>query len=276
MFPDLIDLGVRDLPWLGETHVVLPTYGVVFAAAVVAAWLWFTRRARAVGVPEQTVFDLMFFTLLAGILGAKLLLVLVELPLYLREPGQLVGVLRSGGVLLGGVVAGALTFVAVCRRRKLPTLRLLDAMAAPLVLAQGIGRLACFGAGCCWGAAAPADHPLAVEYTSAVATSRTGVPLHTPVWPVQLFELTIDLGLAAFLTWLWRRRPEPGGQVWWTYLLAYGVARFGLEALRGDVHRGVWLGGALSTSQALSLAAVALAAAMLVRGARARRRAAAA
>jgi prolipoprotein diacylglyceryltransferase len=76
VFPTLIDLGRHDLPLFGETHLFLPTYGVLFALGVVLAWAWFMRRTRESGVSEEQRFNLAFYSVLAGIIGAKLLLIL--------------------------------------------------------------------------------------------------------------------------------------------------------------------------------------------------------
>ena len=150
MFPTLIDLGTHDLPLLGEQHLFLPTYGFLFALGVVVSWIWFMRRAKGMGLPEDRLFNLTFYSVLAGILGAKLLLIVVDWRTYVANPVEILGTLRSAGVLMGGVLAGALTFVYYCRRFDLPLWTLADAISAPLVLAQAMGRLGCFSAGCCW------------------------------------------------------------------------------------------------------------------------------
>ena len=141
MFPVLIDLGTYEIPFLGETHLFLPTYGFLFALAVLIAWWWFMRRARALELPEETLFNLTFFSLLGGILGAKLLLILVEWRVYVENPRLILGTIRAAGVLMGGVVVGALVFVGYARRHDLPVLRLCDALTAPLALAQAPRRL---------------------------------------------------------------------------------------------------------------------------------------
>ena len=50
----------------------------------------------------------------------------------------------------------------------------LGKLPAPLVLAQGIGRLGCWSAGCCWGRVVQADHPLAVVFTDHVLPTDKG------------------------------------------------------------------------------------------------------
>jgi len=88
----------------------------------------------------------------------------------------------------------------------------------------------------------------------------------TPLVPTQLLEMGADIALAAVLTWLWRRGKAPDGSVFWWYMILYSAARAVIEHWRGDTIRGLWFGGALSTSQILSAVAILLGIAMLVRG----------
>lgn len=275
MHPILIDFGTHDLPLLGPTHLFLPMYGVLFATATLLAWWWFLRRARALGVNPERAFNLTFYGLLAGLLGAKLTLLLLEWRHYLAHPADILMSIRSAGVLLGGVAAGTLVFVLYARRQGLPLLALADAVAAPLALAQSVGRLGCTAAGCCWGVSLP-DHPWwAIVFTDPVAEAQTGVPLHEPLFPSQPAQALNDLAIAGILTWLWRRRARyalPEGAVIAWYLILYGTTRAVLEHWRGDVARGLWFGNAVSTSQLLSGLAAAAGLAMLTWGTVRRRR----
>jgi len=263
MHPILVDFGTYVLPGLGKTHLFLPAYGLIFAAGTLAAWWWFVSRARSLDLPQEPVFNLAFYTLLAGLFGAKLTLIVVDLPYYLAHPVEILGTIRSAGVLMGGILAGALAFIGYARARGLPLLALGDAIVAPVALAQGIGRLGCLAAGCCYGVAS--DGWCAIAFTSQVAHEQTGVPLGVPLLPVQLIEFAFDVVLALALTLLWRRRLRPAGTVAWIYLVAYGAGRATIEMWRGDSVRGFWLGGAVSTSQLFGVIAVGAGAFLLVR-----------
>lgn len=271
MFPVVIDLGRINLPVLGEVHLALPTYGLLFALGALVAGAWFLRRARTLGVAEEQRYNLAFYSLIAGILGAKLTLIVLDLPYYFEHPAELWGTLRSAGVLLGGVLLGALTFVLYGRRHNLPVLRLGDAIAAPLALGQAIGRLGCHAAGCCWGRSCPVDHPLAVVFRNPLAQQQTGVPLNEPLLAIQLLQMINDATLTVLLVWLGRKRIGPPGTVFWIYLLLYSLSRGTIEFWRGDLQRGVFFDGAIfdggvSTSQLFALGGVLLAIVMLGRG----------
>jgi phosphatidylglycerol:prolipoprotein diacylglycerol transferase len=152
-------------------------------------------------------------------------------------------------------------------RNGLPMRRLADAIVAPVALGQAVGRLGCFAAGCCWGKAAEAGG-WSITFTHAAAHDQTGVPLHQPLVPVQLYQMTTDLLLAALLTWLWRKKILPTGTVAWLYMLLYSVSRGVVELWRGDAQRGMWLGDRISTSQMIGLFVALFAITMLIRGGR--------
>lgn len=268
MHPSLFDFGQVRLPIVGDVHLALPTYGLLFAAGALIAWQWFMRRARTLEIPDETAFNLCFYTILAGLLGAKVALVAVDFRIYLEDPALLLGTLRAAGVLMGGVVAGGIVFVLYGRRQGLPMLRVADAIVAPVALAQAIGRLGCFAAGCCYGVPLAPDHPLAVTFTDPVASAQTGVPLHVPLAPTQLLQAGNDFLLAIVLTVLWRRKLAPGATVA-AYLVLYGLGRGLIEFWRGDAQRGLFFGGVVSTSQVLSLASIAIGVVLFVRARRA-------
>ena len=264
MHPILVDFGTFNLPWLGTTHLFLPSYGVIFASGALIAWWWFVARSKSLALPQEPVFNLAFYTLLAGLFGAKLTLIILDLPYYMAHPAEILGTIRSAGVLMGGVLAGAAAFVFYARKHKLPLYELADAIVAPLALAQGIGRLGCFAAGCCYGI--PTAGWCAVRFRSEAAHDQTGVALGVPLVPTQLIEFAFDLVLAVVLTIAWRKRPRPDGTVAGLYFVIYGAGRATIEFWRGDAVRGVWFGGAVSTSQIFSIAAMVIGLFLLVRG----------
>jgi phosphatidylglycerol:prolipoprotein diacylglycerol transferase len=240
MHPTLLDLGFYQLP----------SYGVILAIGVVTGLWTLHRRAGTVGMDGSKLVDFALWLVIWALLGAKLLLVIVELPSYLANPAALLGLVRAGGVFLGGFLAAVAAAVVLLRRYRLPALATFDVIAPSLALGHAIGRVGCLMAGCCWGA--HCQLPWAVTYTSPVAAQRLGTPLHVPLHPYPVYEGLFNLGLYLALAALFKRRPA-AGRVFATYLVVYGFGRFLLEWTRGDAARGFVLSGALSTSQLLAL-----------------------
>jgi phosphatidylglycerol:prolipoprotein diacylglycerol transferase len=243
MHPILIDFG----------FYALPSYGVLLATGVLAALWTLKRRADRAGMDGTKLVDLSLWLVIWALVGAKGLLVMVELPRYLRNPADLLVLVRAGGVFLGGFIAALIAAAVLLRRYQLPALPTFDVITPSLALGHSIGRVGCLMAGCCWGAACEA--PWAITYTDPAAAQNVGTPLHTPVHPYPIYEGLFNLALYGGLALLYRRRPAPG-RVLATYLAVYGTGRFLLEWTRGDAARGHVLGGLLSTSQVISIVLV--------------------
>lgn len=174
--------------------------------------------------------------LLGAVVGSKLGMLLFEPPAaFADQVRRALSLDFAGKTVVGGLIGG---YLGVELTKKLVgiTRSTGDGFAVALPLAQGIGRIGCFFAGCCYGA--PWDGPWAV--------SMAGAHRH----PTQLYEAAADLGLAALL-WSLRERPWPEGHLFKRALVGYALIRFALEPLRGDPVQ-VW--GPLTAVQWVCLA----------------------
>ncbi len=255
MFPKLLTLPAFDL--LGRTigPFSLHTYGLLLVAALLAAlWLAGVLAVRQ-GLDAQKVQDLGIASIIAGLVGAKLLLVIVDFDQYRSNPRALLDVLQSGGVFYGGLLGAIpVSWWYICKHA-LPLFATLDVLAPAVALGQCVGRLGCFAAGCCYGA--PSTAPWSVIFHNEDAHALVGVPLGIPLHPSQLYE---SLGTGLLMLFLLRvlKHRKFQGQVFTLYLLLYAVLRFTLEFFRGDVARGSVFSGALSTSQFIAILVVFL------------------
>lgn len=246
MYPELFRIG----------SFPVNTYGVLLALAFLMALFVSARLGQRDGLQRERVFDLGLWMLLGGLVGSKLLLMVVE-PEYAGNLRQLLSLdfLRSGGVWYGGFLGALGAGLLLIRRYKLPLAKTLDAFAPGVAIGQAIGRQGCFAAGCCWGE--PTTLPWGVEFTER-GHEITGVPLGVHLHPTQLYESFAALLIFFFLLWLHRRK-RFAGQVIAAYAVLYGVTRFLIEFVRddprGDV-AGLTSLTHLSTSQLISLLVV--------------------
>lgn len=239
----------------------LPTYGVVLATAYLTGIWLLRRRALREGLPEQKVFDLSLYILAAAILGAKLLLVVVEWKHYTQRPADLVDVLRSGGVFYGGLIAATVVAIVYMKKHDLPAWRVTDMAAPSVALGEAIGRWGCFFAGCCYGK--DWNGPWAVTFHDTFAHDQVGTPLGVELHPTQIYLSLNALVIFFVLQWAWKRRTFDG-EIFCLYVLLYAISRGILEIWRGDLVRGfvVRIGDQtnpafLSTSQFIGLLAAA-------------------
>lgn len=230
----------------------LHTYGVLVSLGFLVGVLLARRLARSAGLDGEQIFGLGIYIALVAILGAKLLMVITDWDYYLSHPREIFSLqsLQSGGVFYGGFVAALIFAIAYCRVQQLSFWRVADTFAPGIALGHAIGRIGCFTAGCCWGR--ETHLPWAVVFTNPYSHDLVGVPLGVPLHPTQLYESFALFAIFLLLLRV-RSRAHFDGQVFAAYVMLYATARFCIEFLRGDPDRGFVLGGALSTSQFLSI-----------------------
>jgi len=250
MFPKLITIG----------KFFIPTYGTLVALGFLAG-LWITMRlARRAKLPIEPVTNLAIYCALAGLVGAKLFMILFDLRDYLdgSRPLFSLDTLQAAGVYQGGFLLALVTAILYMRRNRLPAFDTCDVFAPGLAAGQAIGRLGCFAAGCCWGT--ECDRPWSVTFRNLEAHDLTNVPLGIPLHPAQLYEVLADALIFAALYWM-IRRPHPSGAIIGWYLTLYSGARFVIEFFRFH-EQGLHFG--LSLTQWISLGTLAAGAVLLV------------
>jgi phosphatidylglycerol:prolipoprotein diacylglycerol transferase len=250
MYPRLFTIPAFDLFGRNVGPLTLHTYGVLLAIAFLAGLYVAGRLAKKDGLDAARITDLGVYVLIAGLLGAKLLLVIVEWEHYKLNLGEMWNLFQSGGVFYGGLLGALPVAYFLSKRYGLDLWRTGDVLAPGVILGQAIGRLGCFAAGCCHGR--PADVPWAVRFTDVYAARSVGTPLDTPLHPTQVYESIAAFLIFGILLWLFPRR-RFYGQIVMAYGLLYAVARFGIEFFRGDAARGFVFGGLFSTSQFIAI-----------------------
>jgi len=209
----------------------LPTYGVLVAIAfLVGLWLT-TRLAKRNGLDSEKISNLGVYAALSGLFGAKLLMFVIDYDYYWTHPEEILSkaTLQAGGVFYGGLLLALGVGVLYMRRSHLPLAKTLDTFAPGLALGQGIGRLACYAAGCCWGIAC--DRPWAVVFDDPDAHQLVGVPLYRPLHPTQIYEAVSGFLIFAILYWLFGRSAKQGF-LFGVYLVLASTGRFVVEFFR--------------------------------------------
>src|SRR5256885_12359096 len=95
MFPRLFHFG----------NFFLPTYGFMVAVGLIAGLLVISKLAKKNGVDPDDAWNLGIIAILSGILGAKVLMVIVE---WQRYRSDLFSTVQAGGVFSRGGVGASI------------------------------------------------------------------------------------------------------------------------------------------------------------------------
>lgn len=216
-------------------------YGVMIAVGILTAFWMSMYRAKKQGLDEDALFNMGIVGIIGGLVGAKLLYYITELPAIAKDPSVLWR-LSEGFVVYGGLIGGFLTPLVYAGIKKYPFWRYLDIAVAGVAAAQGFGRIGCFLAGCCYGR--QTDACWGVVFPEG-GLAPSGVALI----PTQLISGAGDFLIAAVLI-LAGRKLKKEGEVSGLYLILYSAGRFAVEFLRDDPRGTV---GFLSTSQFIAV-----------------------
>src|SRR3972149_9833396 len=79
------------------------SYGVLLALAYLAGLQLAVVRARRAGLDAAKIMDLGIYLIIAALVGAKLMLIVVDFGYFRSHPGELLSLVRAGGVFYGGL-----------------------------------------------------------------------------------------------------------------------------------------------------------------------------
>lgn len=249
MLPTLFRIG--DFP--------IHAYGVLIAFGFLLC-VWVSKRdAQAQGIPGDKIVDLGFWSLLVGMLGARILYVITRSSYYAAHPIEVFYVWEGGLVFFGGPLLNIPFFFWYTKKFKLNRWKVLDIGSTAIPLAHSFGRLGCLSAGCCYGRPTNGDWGIKL-YTDLVEPHLQGVYLH----PTQLYE-SACLMILFFVLRSMRFRKQFDGQVFYVYLISYSIIRSIIEIFRGDTIRGFVIEDVLSTSQFISILVIVVASILYIK-----------
>lgn len=237
------------------------TYGALVATAFIVGIFYITREARRVGEDPAKAMDLVFWIIVAAIIGSRIYYVLIVEPQSVfSDPLSLFKIWRGGLVFQGGVIGAFIVGVWWVSRHKMPVWKYMDIFAPAIPLGHVFGRLGCLMSGCCHGRPAPADAWYSITFPINPSSFAPG---GVPLYPTQIMEaageLIIFLGLFFF-----RKHKKFDSQLMAIYLIAYGILRSVVEYFRAGETRDL-IFGQFSVAQLVSLLMFALAVWMWIR-----------
>ena len=233
--PILFEIGPFALRW----------YGLLMLAAILAAAQVASRQVARQGEDPDNLWDMLFWILIPGFIGARLYYVFIQSPrgptglgYYLQNPGQILQVWGGGIHIFGGFIFGSIALWIFTRIRKLDALPYLDAIALGLPLAQAIGRWGNFINQELYGPPTTLPWGLRIDRTHRIApyNDYSTYPESTRFHPLFLYESLWNFLGFALIFWLSRRFAQQlkPGDIALMYLIWYPLGRFFIEFLRTD------------------------------------------
>jgi len=254
MHPICFRIGDRPIYW----------FGVMLALGFLAALTSWAYLGRREGRNFNYCSDMLFWIMVAGIIGARLAYVVSEWRTYIENPITILYVHRGGLIYYGGFIGAGMALYVFSRMRREKFLSVVDLVTSSVPLGHVFGRIGCFINGCCYGC--DYNGLLSVRYPKSSMPWENAVyagkvtadsAFSLPVHPVQLYEAAFNLVVYLFLFRMYRIR-KFNGMVTSLYLMTYPVGRFLFEFLRGDERMRWWMGFSVAQWVSVGLFAAGL------------------
>lgn len=239
-------------------------YGLIIGVGFLLAYFLVVSEAKRTKQDTEIYLDFFLWLVIPAILGARLYYILFNSSEYFKK-GKSLGKtivdlinIRNGGLAIyGGIIAGVITAIIFCRKKKINFLVLADTISIGLLLGQILGRWGNFFNREAFGEYTdslfamqiPTDYfikngsfsnlrdsgVISDAMVNNIVTYGQGENIMhwISVHPTFLYEGLWNLALLIFLL-IYRKHKKFDGEMGLLYLWGYGLGRVWIEGLRTD------------------------------------------
>lgn len=207
-------------------------YGVILAMAIiVGTFVAEYVGTKFLGLKKEIIIDLAPYLVIFGIIGARSYYCLLSYDFYLRFPTEILAIRHGGISIHGAILGGLIGLVFYAKRHKLSILKLADASAIGLVLAQAVGRWGNFFNSEAFGS------PTNLPWKLYVAPQYRPIPFTENEYfhPTFLYESILDFLIFLVLFNIVKTKTlKKDGNIAFCYLIMYSIVRIFVEHFRID------------------------------------------
>lgn len=222
MNPVIFSIGNFEIRW----------YSIMLLLAFLIASFFINKETKRFEIEKDFMFNLIFWTLIFGIIGARLYYVIFDWEYFGSHINEIWQIWNGGLAIHGGIIAGLLTIIVYTKKYNLRVLRYLDFIVVGLIIGQAIGRWGNFFNGEAHGLATSLEHLQKLHIPEFIINGMkiNGV-YYTPTF---LYEsICCVIGFIIILI-IRRNKYVKVGTPTALYLIIYGVVRFFIERSRTD------------------------------------------
>lgn len=217
-------------------------YGIIIAIGMIIALFMTVSYAKKTGQNEETYYDIGMYSIIFGIIGARLYYVIFEWDNYKGNLKEIINLRNGGLAIYGGVIAGIIVCFVYSRIKKLSFALILDTIAPGLLVGQILGRWGNFFNREAFGGYTDSLFAMQIKLDEVGGVISESVAEnikvvdgveYIQVHPTFLYESLWNLMLLLIIL-IYRRKKRFNGDVSAIYMIGYGIGRFFIEGLRTD------------------------------------------
>ncbi len=226
----------------GNDTLTIKFYGVIIAFGFLLAALFGGRKAYVWKMSLDSMVDVLIYGIIGAVIGARLYYVVFQWDYYKNDLLSIFKIWEGGLAIYGGIIGGLIAAYFVCKKTKLPFLKLLDLVGMSLLIGQGIGRWGnftnqeAFGVNTTmpWGMTSDKIVDYINSHQAEFAEYGIEMDPNLPVHPTFLYESVWCILGFVILYIVCQKFHKFDGQLILGYGIIYGLERTVVEGLRID------------------------------------------
>ena len=214
-------------------------YGIIITLGIIMAGYYAYYRSKNEGIKTADVLDIALWTVLCGVLGARLYYVLTSLSSFIPKPFNFIEFIknvfsfRDGGLAIyGGIICGCSAIIVVCIIKKINPFKATDMAAPGVMIGQLMGRWGNFFNAEAHGGVVSEGHPLYFLRMGLLPNEDSRYETYY-YHPTFLYESVWNL-IGFLIINSFYKKKKFNGQISCMYLAWYGFGRMFIEGLRTD------------------------------------------
>ena len=221
----------RTILSIGNFHIYW--YSVLIATGIIIGLYLLMKEASKQNISKDTVIDIAFYTIIWGIIGARIYYVIFNIKPYLSNPLSILYVWEGGLAIYGGIIGGLITLTYQTKKKNIALGKLTDMIVPSLILAQAIGRWGNFFNQEAHGGIVSLEFLKKIHIPNFIIK---GMYINGNYYHPTFFYESLWCLLGFILLVIIRRllKNSKDGTLTFIYLIWYGVGRFFIEGLRTD------------------------------------------
>ncbi|MDR1801935.1 MAG: prolipoprotein diacylglyceryl transferase [Lachnospiraceae bacterium] len=218
-------------------------YGVTLGIAILVGILIAAWRAKKTGQSPDLYYDLAIYSVISGVLGARIYYVIFTWSYYKDHLGEIINLRQGGLAIYGGVIGAVIAVLVYSKVKKIKPAVLLDTAGCGLVVGQMIGRWGNFFNREVFGRYTDGLFAMRIPLSAARMSDVSDEMLqnaqtidgmeYIQVTPTFLYESALCLVIFILMLW-YAKHKKFDGEVFVFYAFCYGVGRFFIEGIRTD------------------------------------------
>jgi len=217
-----LNLGFLQIYW----YSIFILLGIFTAVAIIYL------EIKKNNINKDTFLDMAFYSIIIGLIGARLYYVLFNLSYYLENPLEIIQIYNGGLAIHGGIISGSLSIIYFCHKKKLNTLKILDIIVIGLIIAQAIGRWGNFFNQEAYGPLTTYQHLKNMHLPNFIIKGMNiAGEYYTPTF---LYESIWNFIGFIILILIKKMKKLKIGILSGIYIIWYSIGRFYIESLRTD------------------------------------------